>query len=234
MELAPSVSQFLSWKKQKAERDAWQHFVLGCLNSAPPWEIPAGSDPAPPGHPKGSPGQPLGHKSLWDLLENRKKREGKPTQTAVMGDLSAQGWSWVGSGATSDIPVSIRQDTGPEGLEQDRQGQEGSQESPSHITAALVGMQGRQGLHGHSTTVLSSPGSFHGSSPKLALCPAPSLTLCQHPSPKGGSHSLGSPQRDPGAAQEPQEPGGSRAEQSSLTQAAERENPAPKSSWEPS
>lgn len=196
MELAPSVCQFLSWKKQKAERDAWQHFVLGCLNSAPPWEIPAGSDPAPPGHPKGSPGQPLGHKSLWDLLENREKREGKPTQTAVMGDLSAQGWSWVGSGATSAtsaVPVSIRQDTGPEGLEQDRQGQEGSQESPSHITAALDGDAGQAGAPWAQHHSPEQPWLLPWQLPKTGTVPCSKPDPLPAPQPQGGVPQPGIP-----------------------------------------
>lgn len=92
MELAPSVFQFLSWKKQKA-RDAWQHFVLGCLKSVPPWEIPPGADPGSTWTPHGGQGLPkaaLGHKSLWDLLENREKG-GKPTQTCCDGGFVSTG-----------------------------------------------------------------------------------------------------------------------------------------------
>lgn len=145
-----------------------------------------------------------------------------------MGDLSAQGWSWVGSGdtgATSDLPascggiqVSITQDTGPEGPG----GLPGVPRPPSQQPwAGWQGRQGSLGSVGHSTPVPEHPCLLPWQLPNTGT-----TVPCSQPDP-GGCHSLGSPQRDPGAAQEPQEPGRSRAEQSSLTQAAKRQTPAP-------
>lgn len=124
---------------------------------------------------------------------------------------------------TSQRPVGGSKCPSPRTLGQ--RGLGGSQESQGHhhSSPGLAGRAGRGAWApwGTAPQSLSIPASFHGSSPTLApLSPAPSLT-------RGGCHSLGSPQRDPGAAQEPQEPGGSRAEQSSLTQAAKRQTPAP-------
>lgn len=176
--------------------------------------------PRGPRAPQGS----HGHKPLGDLLENREQRGKTHPNPAVM-DLSAQGWSWgvLVTPVTSQCPVGEPRVHQPGHWARGRQGQEGSQECQS----PGLGCRAGRGSVGHSTTVLSIPGSFR-TVPCSKPCPDP------RPAPQGGSHSLGSPQRDPGAAQEPQEPGGSRAEQSSLTQAAYRENPAPTSSWEPS
>lgn len=77
------------------------------------------------------------------------KKVGKPhPNPAVMRVLLAQGWSQVGTGDTSDtsdFPASRGDpslhpypwaERGPEWLEQDRQGQEGSQKLQSHVDAS--------------------------------------------------------------------------------------------------
>lgn len=174
--------------------------------------------PRGPRAPQGS----HGHRSLWDLLGNRENEGGTHPNPAVM-DLSAQGWSWVGSGDTSDFPVSRG------GIQVSiSQGQAG-QAGPGGLQESQgpgLGCRAGRGSVGHSTTVLSTPGSFQDC-PLLQARPSASTPrgVPQPGIPRGIQELHRDPRSQGGAEQsraashkqlkdkiQPQNPAGSQAE----------------------
>lgn len=205
-------SFYLGRKSKKQKRDAWQHFVLGCLKPVPPWEILSGSTWTPhtvPGLPRAPQGSDWARNPCGTYWENGEKRGGKPPQPCcdLLGALLARGWSWVSTGATSatshfpvfhgDPSVHPQPGRSPGWLEQGRQGQEGSQEFQSHHhTTPGAGMAGRGawcsvGIPELFSALPQLQGAGELAAPALTpnpgVSPAPShvLTLCQHPSTKG-------------------------------------------------
>lgn len=214
---------FILEKSKKKARDAWQH--LG--KSVPPWEIPPGAGPGHPKWSKGSPRQRLGHKSLhkslWDLLGKLGKRGKTSAKPCCDEGFVSTG---LELGATSGFPVCCgdpsvhpQPERGPGWLEQDRQGQEGSQ-GHCHTSPGTGSSRGTAPRSLSAPTPPWLPSTATGTFPWAAgsscteprTAPSHVLTLCQH---QGSSCCS---QGTPGAR------GG--AEHSSLAQAGSRQNPA--------